>query len=52
MLLSLEADVYPLNDPDKATEIEGSLGDGSQFQGMNGYYARGVGPETAKAPAG
>lgn len=52
MLLSMEADVYPLQDPGKAIEIEGSLGDGSPFQGMNGYYAHGVGPETAKAPAG
>lgn len=52
MLLSMEADVYPRHAPEKATEIEGSLGDGSPFQGMNGYYAHGVGPETAKAPAG
>lgn len=52
MLLSMEADVYPRRAPEKATEIEGSLGDGSPFQGMNGYYAHGVGPETAKAPAG
>lgn len=52
MLFSMEADIYPLHNPDKAIEIEGSLGDGSPFQGMNGYYAHGVGPETAKAPAG
>lgn len=52
MLFSMEADVYPLHDPAKATEIEGSLGEGSAFQGMNGYYAHAVGPETAKAPAG
>lgn len=52
MLFSMEADVYPLQSPEKAIEIEGNLGDGSQFQGMYGYYAHGVGPETAKAPAG
>ena len=52
MLISMEADVYPLHDPGKADEIEGSLGDGSHFQGLNGYYAHGVGPKTAKAPAG
>lgn len=52
MLFSMELDVYPLNDPKKAEEIDGNLGDGSPFQGMNGYYAHGVGPETAKAPAG
>ncbi|HEX6456609.1 MAG TPA: DUF6036 family nucleotidyltransferase [Solirubrobacterales bacterium] len=52
MLFSMEADVYPLHDPDKAVEIDASLGDGSQFHGTFGYYAHGVGPETAKAPAG
>lgn len=52
MLFSMEADVYPLNDPEKAIEIEGSLGDGSPFQGLNGYYAHGVAPETAVAPGG
>ncbi len=52
MLLSMEADVYPLNAPDKAEEIDGSLGDGSPFHGAYGYYAHGVGPETAVAPAG
>ena len=52
MLFSMEADVYPRNDPEKAVDIEGSLGDGSQFQSTYGYYAHGVGPETAKAPAG
>ncbi len=52
MLLSMEADVYPRNAPDKAEEIDGSLGDGSPFHGTHGYYAHGVGPETAVAPAG
>lgn len=52
MLLSLEADIYPLTDPEAADKIDGALGDGSQFQLAFGYYAHGVGPETAKAPAG
>jgi hypothetical protein len=52
MLFSIEADLYPLNDPDKADEIDGSLGDGSHFHATYGYYAHGVGPETAVAPAG
>jgi hypothetical protein len=52
MLRSIEADVYPRAHPDKAEEIDGALGDGSQFQATFGYYAHGVGPETAKAPAG
>jgi hypothetical protein len=42
MLLSMEADVYPLNDPHKAEEIEGSLGEGSRFQSTYGYYAHGL----------
>lgn len=52
MLFSMEVDVYPRHDPEKAGDIDGSLGDGSQFQSTYGYYAHGVGPETAKAPAG
>jgi hypothetical protein len=52
MLFSAEADVYPLNDPAKAEAIDGSLGDGSYFHGTFGYYAHGVGPETAVAPTG
>lgn len=52
MLLSMEADIYPRNDPAKAEEIDASLGDGSSFHGTHGYYAHGVRPETAKAPRG
>jgi len=52
MLRSLEVDIYPLHDPDAADFIDGALGDGSQFHLAYGYYAHGVGPETAKAPRG
>lgn len=52
MVQSLEADIYPLPDPEAADLIDGSLGDGSQFHLAYGYYAHGVGPETAKAPSG
>jgi hypothetical protein len=52
MLRSQEADIYPLRHPERADEIDGSLGDGSWFQRSHGYYAHGVGPETAKPPAG
>jgi hypothetical protein len=52
MLMSLEADIYPRDRPDLADAIDGALGDGSPFQATYGYYAHGVGPETAKAPAG
>jgi hypothetical protein len=52
MLVSMEVDVYPLKEPRKADEIEGSLGEGSRFQSTFGYYAQGVGPETVVGPAG
>ncbi len=52
LLQSLEADIYPLRDPDSADAIDGALGDGSQFHLAYGYYAHGVAPETAKAPKG
>lgn len=52
MLRSMEADIYPRHNPQKAEAIDAALGDGSQFQRSYGYYAHGVGPESAKAPAG
>ena len=52
LLRSMEADVYPLHDPERADEIDGAIGDGSRFHDVYGYYAHGVGPETAVAPAG
>ena len=52
LLASQEADVYPRNHPDRASAIDGNLGDGSFFHEAFGYYAHGVGPETAKAPEG
>lgn len=52
LLRSMEADVYPRWAPEKAEQIDGALGDGSMFHSQFGYYAHGVGPETAKAPNG
>jgi hypothetical protein len=52
LLRSMEADIYPAADPSKAEMIDGALGDGSPFHRSFGYFAHGVGPETAKAPAG
>jgi hypothetical protein len=52
MLVSMEADIYPAHAPDKSIQIDGNLGDGSQFHLTFGYYAHGIGPETARAPAG
>lgn len=50
--MSAEADIYPMNAPGKAAFIEGALGEGSQFHETYGYYAQGVGPETAVLPSG
>jgi len=52
LLRSLEVDLYPRRSPERADEIDGALGDGSQFHRTFGYYAHGVGPETAICPAG
>jgi hypothetical protein len=48
---SQEADIYPLDAPDKADLIDGSIGEKSPFHETFGYYAHGVGPETAVLPA-
>jgi hypothetical protein len=52
LLVSVEADVYPKNHPERAELIDGSIGELSPFHDTFGYYAQGVGPETATLPAG
>jgi hypothetical protein len=47
---SMEADVYPRHRPDLADLIDGAMGEGSPFHDCFGYYAQGVGPETASLP--
>lgn len=47
---SREADVYPLQNPDKAIVIDGAIGEISPFDHTFGYYAHGVAPETAILP--
>ncbi len=49
---SIDADVYPFRRPELADLIDGSIGQLSPFEEEFGYYAHGVGPETAKLPAG
>jgi hypothetical protein len=51
LLRSRELDLYPGMAPEKAELIEGAIGALSQFDETFGYYADGVGPETAKMPA-
>jgi hypothetical protein len=48
----MEADVYPKEEPDRAIEIDGAIGEGSSFHEAFGFYAHGIGPEAAHAPAG
>lgn len=50
--MSAEADIYPLQAPGLADRIDGAIGEGSQFHRTYGYYAQGVGPETALLPQG
>lgn len=52
LLTSREADVYPKNKPDEAIAIDANMGESSPFDVAFGYYAHGVGPETAKCPKG
>ncbi len=52
VLVSMEADLYPRDRPQLADLVDGSIGEGSQFHEQFGYYAQGVGPDTAVLPAG
>lgn len=52
LCLSLDVDLYPRNHPDRADLVDGAIGELSVFHETFGYYAHGVGPETAVLPAG
>jgi hypothetical protein len=49
---SAEADVFPLNRPERAEWIDGAIGEGSRFHEEFGYYAQGVAEYTATLPHG
>lgn len=51
LVKSIEADVYPLAHPERSELIDGAIGEASQFHDTFGYYAQGVGPETAVLPS-
>ena len=51
LLLSNEVDLYPAMHPERAELIDGAIGQLSMFHDTFGYYADGVGPETAVMPA-
>ena len=52
LLVSDEADVFPRGDPSRSGLIDGSIGEGSPFQRMFGYFAHGVDETTAILPEG
>jgi hypothetical protein len=52
LLVSAEADLFPLHRPELADLIDGSIGEGSPFHELYGYYAQGVGERTAILPHG
>jgi hypothetical protein len=51
LLLSNEVVLYPAMHPELADLIDGAIGQLSMFHDTFGYYADGVGPETATMPA-
>jgi hypothetical protein len=52
LVRSMEADVWPRNHPERWELVDGSIGELSPFHENFGYYAQGVGPETAVLPDG
>ena len=52
LLVSAEADLFPLNHPELSDLIDGSIGEGSAFHELYGYYAQGVDDKTATLPQG
>jgi hypothetical protein len=51
-LVSMEADIFPLDAEELSDLIEGALGEGSQFHDTFGYYAQGVDSTTSVLPRG
>jgi hypothetical protein len=52
LCVSVEADVYPKNKPERWNVIDGAIGELSPFHETFGYYAQGVEEGTATLPAG
>jgi hypothetical protein len=51
LLVSMEADMWPEDAPEKADLIDGTIGEMSPFHDTFGYFAHGAGPETATLPS-
>jgi hypothetical protein len=52
LLVSTEADVFPLRRPDLSIQVDGAIGERSLFHETFGYYAHGVDETTALLPVG
>lgn len=52
LLVSMEADLYPKNRPERWDLVDGTIGEGSPFHETFGYYAQGVEEGTAVLPGG
>jgi len=52
MTQSVDVDLYPKNDPGRASEIATALGEGSEFEQTYDYYADAVSPRLATLPDG
>jgi len=52
LLRSMEADLYPMSRPELADKVDSAIGEGSKFHQTHGYFAQGVGPDTATLPKG
>ncbi len=50
LLASMEADIFPKNNPERADKVDDAIGEGSSFHELHGYYAQGVGEQTAVLP--
>lgn len=52
MLMSIDVDLYPRDDPDRAGEIAAAFGLGSEFEQSTGIYADAVSPNLPTLPDG
>ena len=52
MVMSIDVDMYLKNDPYRTSDIYKKLGQGSEFENANGYYADPVSPKLASLPEG
>lgn len=52
LCVSEDVDLYPRNHPERSEVVDGAIGELSAFHETFGYYAHGVGPETAVLPEG